>query len=381
MASNALTARWAATCDGDTTVLSGLGVWPLLAVLADAGTGPAGAELRKAAGSDSAGAEPQQAGSHSVGELLATLTAAPAIHAAVGLWTHRDLPLEQTWLDALPPATHEILSGNTAEDKAHLDAWAAKHTDNLIKRLPVSLGPDTLLVLASALAVRTTWAAPFVNRRRAIEHGPWAGRPFAALTRRTGEPDQVSVIDGITRARIVGSDDIEVHLLLGAPDRPAGEVLRTGIEQVGNNAEQVWQPGQTAPGLEVTESPAIDRPTLDLTACRFTIDAAHDLFDHADLFGLAAARSAGPHFPGISPQPLTISQARQDAMATFSATGFEAAAVTGMAMRASAARRMRGGTLVSVTFDRPFGFLAVHRPTSLVLVAGWIAEPEPWPAN
>jgi hypothetical protein len=52
-----------------------------------------------------------------------------------------------------------------------------------------------------------------------------------------------------------------------------------------------------------------------------------------------------------------------------------------MAMRASAARRMRGGTLVSVTFDRPFGFLAVHRPTSLVLVAGWIAEPEPWPAN
>jgi hypothetical protein len=28
-----------------------------------------------------------------------------------------------------------------------------------------------------------------------------------------------------------------------------------------------------------------------------------------------------------------------------------------------------------VTFDRPFGFLAVHRPTGLVVVAGWVAAP------
>jgi hypothetical protein len=38
---------------------------------------------------------------------------------------------------------------------------------------------------------------------------------------------------------------------------------------------------------------------------------------------------------------------------------------------------------VTVVFDQPFGFLAVHRPTGLVLIAGWVAQAErstayPW---
>jgi hypothetical protein len=31
---------------------------------------------------------------------------------------------------------------------------------------------------------------------------------------------------------------------------------------------------------------------------------------------------------------------------------------------------------VTVRFDRPFGFLAVDRPTGLVLLAGWVDDPE-----
>jgi hypothetical protein len=36
-------------------------------------------------------------------------------------------------------------------------------------------------------------------------------------------------------------------------------------------------------------------------------------------------------------------------------------------------------TVVRAVFDRPFGFLAVHRETRLVLAAGWVTEPEPMP--
>lgn len=32
--------------------------------------------------------------------------------------------------------------------------------------------------------------------------------------------------------------------------------------------------------------------------------------------------------------------------------------------------------MIVATFDRPFGFVAMHRPTGLVLLAGWVAEPE-----
>ncbi|WP_342786964.1 hypothetical protein [Streptomyces tailanensis] len=33
---------------------------------------------------------------------------------------------------------------------------------------------------------------------------------------------------------------------------------------------------------------------------------------------------------------------------------------------------------VHATFGRPFGFLAVHRDTRLVLAAGWVTDPEPF---
>ena len=32
-------------------------------------------------------------------------------------------------------------------------------------------------------------------------------------------------------------------------------------------------------------------------------------------------------------------------------------------------------TYAGVDFDRPFGFLAVHRPSRLVVVAGWVQSP------
>jgi hypothetical protein len=35
-------------------------------------------------------------------------------------------------------------------------------------------------------------------------------------------------------------------------------------------------------------------------------------------------------------------------------------------------------TTIEATFDRPFGFLALHRHTRLVLAAGWVTDPEPF---
>jgi len=32
-------------------------------------------------------------------------------------------------------------------------------------------------------------------------------------------------------------------------------------------------------------------------------------------------------------------------------------------------------TFVEAIFDRPFGFIAVHRPSRLAVVAGWVSSP------
>ena len=73
-----------------------------------------------------------------------------------------------------------------------------------------------------------------------------------------------------------------------------------------------------------------------------------------------------------------VEQAAQDVTAEFSATGFRAAAVTAVGMMVGSAMpepstyRVRH---VSVAFDEPFGFVATHRPSGLVLVTGWVQDP------
>jgi serine protease inhibitor len=369
-ASNALTARWAEIVDG-ATVFSGLGVWPLLALLVDAADGPARDELDAAVGT-----------ADGVGELFEQLAGAGSIHTALGLWTHKDLPLNKPWLESLPDTAHELLTGDVAADKRALDEWARKHTDELIRRMPVQLDKSTLLVLASALAVNTKWVSPFTETRLTPDKGPWAGRELTGLRRNTPNIDDIGVIDATTVVRVAGEDDVDVHLVLGAPDAQPGAVLATGIRAIGEplDSGSNWRVGDSpGPGIDVSKSAALQRPTLSLTTCRFTVTGSHNLLDRPDLFGLRSASDCSRgHFPGISRVELCISDARQNAIAIFSAAGFKAAAVTAMGMRAAAMVRTSGATRITVTFDRPYGFVAVHRPTGLVLVAGWVTDPDPY---
>ncbi|MCX5380722.1 serpin family protein [Streptomyces sp. NBC_00091] len=384
---NRLTARWAAASGGGGgTVFTAPGVWPLLALLADGAAGPARAELAEALGipaEDAAGA---------ARELLAALAGARGLRAATGLWTREDLPLEAPWAARLPEGTRGTLTGDPDTDHKTLDAWAAERTDGLIERMPVALpdGPDGVrLVLASALTLRLKWIRPFMEWNREVYEGPWAGRRLLMLSRGTSLLDRVKVAHGpagpVTLLEVVGDTGVDVHLVLGEAGAPPGEVLRTGIEAATrarpSTGASLLPEGNPGPGLTVGTAPsASPEPWLGIQTPAFEIRAEHDLLDQARLFGLTTASDSGAgHFPGISSDPLAITSARQSALARFHATGFEAAAVTAIAAAAgSAMPRLRYRVRrAEVCFDRPFGFLAVHRPSRLVLAAGWITDPLP----
>ncbi|MEV4109375.1 serpin family protein [Nonomuraea sp. NPDC049695] len=123
---------------------------------------------------------------------------------------------------------------------------------------------------------------------------------------------------------------------------------------------------------------------LNVRVPRFTVTSTHDLLDLPEVFGLAAVTDVTRgHFPGISAQPLAVTQARQNAVATFQATGFESAAMTAFGA-------VGGGTAppppyrvrhIDLDFHHPFGFLTVDRRSHLILTAGWVAEPETWTAE
>ncbi|GAA3251902.1 serpin family protein [Dactylosporangium siamense] len=351
-AANALTAAWARTITGG-TVLSGAGLYPLLHLLATAADGAARDELLAVAATPL----PWPSGD--------------AVRAATGLWARADVPLG--------PAAAGLVAGVLTGDRAPLDAWAAERTGGLVPRMPVTVDSSTRLVLASALAVTTTWDLPFNDGWLWPSPGPWAGRRLTELSRFDPDLGTVRVVDSpagpLTTVTVHGGDDLDVVLLLGAPDPTPGSVVAAGITTL--DAPSLPLEG---PGIRHHRWPA--GPGVYLRLPRFTVGGDHDLLNHADLFGLRSATDAGRgHFPGIGPADLAVQQAAQAATATFTAVGFKAAAVTVVAMMAGGAATGAPHDQVEVTFDRPFGFLTVHRPTGLVLFAGWVDDPEPSPSS
>ncbi|WP_191839424.1 hypothetical protein [Catellatospora chokoriensis] len=81
----------------------------------------------------------------------------------------------------------------------------------------------------------------------------------------------------------------------------------------------------------------------------------------------------------MSDFPLGVGAAAQDVTASFTAAGFEAATVSAVGMRAGGAAPAGRHLQVRLLLDRPFGFVARHRPSGLVLVAGWGAQAGPQP--
>lgn len=386
---NALTARWAAALPPDHgTAFTAAGVWPLLALLADGATGAARQELADAIGVPADSAVDKARG------LLAAIGAMCDVRSALGLWTSEALPLEPAWLAALPDRVHEQLTGDAAADKARLDAWAAKCTDGRIASMPVTVDEETLLVLAGALTVRTDWIRPFVPSATEAESGPWRGRDLAALWRVTALLNRVGVaqspIGPITVLRVLGTQGVDVHLFLGPPQAAPSQLLTAAVRTVDNPrtvlpGDQLPY-GAPGPGLTVERVPSLDgEPRLLVQTVAFTLNAHHDLLQNPDLFGLRTAtdQSRG-HFLRISSEPLAVGGAAQAMTATFGARGFRSASVSALGMAGGGLPRYRYRVReITARFDRPFGFLAVHRTSRLVLNAGWVSEPDlrveaPW---
>lgn len=381
---NHLTSRWASRIPsrGPGTVFTAAGVWPLLALLADGADGPARAELEEALGI------PAERAAQAARTLLDALGGVRGLQAATGLWTRAGLPLKDGWSTRLPAGTRGTLTGGAEDDAKTLDAWASDRTGGLIERMPVALGADTLLVLASALTLRLKWIKPFDSMPGRPEQGPWAGRDLRMLTRLTSVPDRARVAHGpagpVTLLEVVGDTGVDVHLLLGTPTATPAEVLTTGLDAATRAAPStptsLLPEGEPGPGLTIrTVESLTPEPRLYVTTPAFEVRAEHDLLEDAALFGLASACDArSGHFPGISTEPLAVGSARQSAMARFHERGFEAAAVTAISLVAGSAPRRPGHRVreASVHIDRPFGFLAVHRTSRLALAAGWVTEPD-----
>jgi serine protease inhibitor len=343
-------------------------LWPLLALLASAADEQAGDELAEALG------RPVDTAQREALELIDVLRTGVSTTAALGLWTRDGIPLHEEWASGLPQGVVRTLT-----DQSALDQWASAETDGLIDKFPLEITPATVLVLASALAARVKWRTPFEGYPR-DRNWESAQPDQQQLSRTTYDLGIAAVLDGtVTRVVVEGDGDVDVHLLLG--DQLPAEVLAVGLRELSGEAEVLLAADRDGggPGLTVQRVPSTDPDDLVCLALpSFAITAKHDLMNNVDLFGLRSlTESNTSHLPLLSPVPLFVSEGAQNVLARFFAEGFEAAAVTafGISLGSLPPTERYEITRVDVTFDRPFGFIAVHRPSRLAVVAGWVSSP------
>jgi serine protease inhibitor len=380
---NELTARWARTLPAENTVVAGLGLWPLLAMLATGADEPGRTELAAAAGVDPA------TGATDAIRLIEAIEASSDLQAALGVWVSEQLKLAETFDSVVPAPLVGMLTGNPTVDRPKLDAWAAEHTDDLIKELPADLDGGVDLLLASAILLRTTWVDPFTEQVRRVPDGPWAGS-WHWLDRTTADLDSVRRYSHpsaawLTVVTVAGDADVDVLLGIAQPETPQADVLAGLLDAAANPGggepgaaliEQGDTGWEAAPGVRIGKTTA-SRPDVKLSVPSFSIEVEHDLLAAREALGLATVSSdpgTRGHFSALSPTPLRIDQARQKVLARFFATGFEAAAVTAMAMT-RAAMVTRQQRRLEVTLDRPFAFVAVLRDSRLPIVAGRVERP------
>lgn len=308
------------------------------------------------------------------------------LRLAVGAWVAEaarrtaDPAAYDVWERALPAAT----STGPVPDQGTLDAWAHDRTDGMVPRFPVTVDPATALVLASAVLTRIEWTVPFATAPAATLGGPWAERVEEALRSPGSHRVEAVELEGrryaAHRAASDGGTEV-LSLLAEDADAEAADVI-AAAHRVARGEGRVVPvadlPDGSGPVWTVVErewlSPEEPHDTSEALLPAWQSETRVDLVEAPA--GMDEARRA---LEGLLPVLVGGDAAAvQQCVARCTRTGFEAAAVTALMMRASAAPVPRGTVRhATARFARPFAVVAtVASPAGRVpAFSGWVAEP------
>lgn len=235
---------------------------------------------------------------------------------------------------------------------ARIDAWISAETGGRIGKAPVEVGADTTLTLLTTVYFAGAWADPFSASGTSDE-------PF---TFPDGSTAAVAMMHGDRRVRYAeGEGWTGIDLPYGG-----GFFLRLLLPAKG--MAPAWT-GEALLGMAVLLDEADEvRVGVALPTWDHAFDL--DLLGPFRALGLEESLGAAADFSAIQPGT-SIGGAAQSANITVAEKGTIAAAVTQLAMAASAPMPPE----VTVTFDRPFGYQIVHQDTGLPVFMGTVADP------
>ncbi|WP_299530615.1 serpin family protein [uncultured Streptomyces sp.] len=324
------------------------GLWLALAAVAAGARGRTADELGALLGTSGPAAAPD------VTEAARELAGTGASAVATGVWSR--VAVREEYRAALPDIGFGPL------DPAAVDAWVYAGTGGLIERLPLRIGPGTLLALVNVIALKADWEKPFDaahTRDQPFAGASGASRPVATMHARVSVRDAWSV----GAARVVelrcrrgpdGRPPVRVRFVLGEPGAGAARVLPAG-----------WAPKRAGTPL--------DADLLTVALPRLALRTTLQVHEGLPALGVRTALSDAADFSGLSRTPLAVSEVVQETVVRIEEAGVEAAAVTAVSTRAGSARPTATRPL-HLAFDRPFGLVVLAGDTDVPLFACWQAE-------
>ncbi|KUI09926.1 hypothetical protein AU190_05805 [Mycolicibacterium acapulense] len=243
-------------------------------------------------------------------------------------------------------------------DQAGLDHWASEHTRGLIEQFPLEVDPLTALVLATALVLQPRWTTKLGSdeKGRLVLDG---GLQTIVDTTAAGL---------VAVAKPFSEDGVDVVSVIAAPDISPAEVWRAVDEVIAKlNEGALWHGGVPADGHAWT----VRETTETFLAWDAPGDYEYLWRSHLPRWE-ATVQNALTGAPGVAELAASFAEAVpgldgaiecvQGATAAYDEYGFEAAAVTALAM-ATGAPQLVERTIhrVEVTFDRPHAVVAVAR--------------------
>jgi serpin B len=307
-----------------------------------------------------------------LGSLLADLTkegntGGNELHAANGLWVQRGFTIQPAFEGTLANNYHAPLTpldfvANPEAARSQINGWTEEHTKEKIKNLlPVgSLDAHTRLVLTSAIYFYGKWQAPFVASRT---------QP-APFTLPGGATTEASFMNQTSH--------------FGYSETPFAQILEMPYAGTGI-AFDVLLP-KTAAGLPgIEESLTLENLTgwlgklatrdVQVSLPKFRAESEFSLRKALSTMGMPTAFTENADFSGIDPKRgLAISEVVHKAFVEVSEQGTEAAAATGIVMRATAMRRPEQAVVFRA--DHPFIFLIRDTGTGVVLFIGRLMNPK-----
>lgn len=288
------------------------------------------------------------------------------LSVANALWGLKGYP----WRKEFLTATQESFGAGLVEvdfkdeptARTTINDWVEGHTNKKIKDLIPHglLDADTRMVLTNAVYFKGKWELEF--DKKATKEGPFTGAD--------GKKTDVPLMHKTDEMRYTETDDLQAVELGYKGGETSMTVLlpkrADGLAAVEKSLSAEVLDGVTK-GMRTTD--------VNLTLPRFKAETKYTLNDPLKALGMKDAFEGKADFTAMhtSPEKLYISDVLHKAFVEVNEEGTEAAAATGVVVKAEAARLPDPPKVF--TADRPFLFVIRHTPTNTVLFLGRCEKP------